>query len=310
MNPDHTNLTLHEGTFHAFGSSCRIVSDISDGVRRAALRLEDLESRWSRFIPTSEISALNAASGEWYSVSAITTELIMRAEVARQRTKGRFNALMHDQLVDHGYDRSFELLESSGHQPVARPASTAPVELSGAEVRLPMGCGFDPGGLGKGFAADLVRADLLEAGAQWVVVSLGGDIAFGGEAIREHTQEVLVDDPRSPGGVFATTRVAGGALATSTVVGRQWQRGEVVIHHLLDPRSGTSVDTSGPAARIGASVYASAAWWADVVAKVLVIDPTIGSEQVAAWECEALGFTHSSVDDLGLGFNTFAGAEQ
>ena len=48
-------------------------------------------------------------------------------------------------------------------------------------MTLPPGVGFDPGGIGKGLAADLVVDLLLDGGAAGACVDLGGDGRMAGE---------------------------------------------------------------------------------------------------------------------------------
>ena len=50
------------------------------------------------------------------------------------------------------------------------------VDRTASSVTLPRDVEIDPGGLGKGLAADLVTAELLAAGARGVLVNLGGDL--------------------------------------------------------------------------------------------------------------------------------------
>jgi thiamine biosynthesis lipoprotein len=38
--------------------------------------------------------------------------------------------------------------------------------------------------------------------------------------------------------------VGSGAMATSSVTGRRWRRGERTVHHIVDPRTGDAVDAS------------------------------------------------------------------
>ena len=47
---------------------------------------------------------------------------------------------------------------------------------------MPEGIGLDPGGIGKGLAADLAVRELRAAGTGGVLVALGGDIACAGRA--------------------------------------------------------------------------------------------------------------------------------
>ena len=66
--------------------------------------------------------------------------------------------------------------------PPCRSSGPMDIEVSADAVRLPAGLGFDPGGIGKGLAADLVSDELVRAGADGVCVNLGGDLRVRGEA--------------------------------------------------------------------------------------------------------------------------------
>ena len=67
-------------------------------------------------------------------------------------------------MIRAGYDRSFDEL---GPAPAPGNSSLvlgcADIEVDGDTVRLPAGTGFDPGGIGKGLAADLVTAETTAA---------------------------------------------------------------------------------------------------------------------------------------------------
>lgn len=310
-----TQLRLAEGTFRAFGSDCRVVCDIEHAVWFAIDRLEDLECRWSRFRENSEVNHVNRHAGQWCEVSAATAQLFGVVANAVELSNGVVNPLMLRQIEALGYGASHESLIAptdapsisatampSKHTPSDRlpagctPASASMVEVEGGAVRIPAGTGFDPGGFGKGLAADLVAADLVERGASWAMVSLGGDIRFAGSALAEVAPLVHVNDVRSPDGILGTTRVAGGALASSSTTVRRWMADGQVRHHLLDPRTGAPVRSP----RIAATVYAPSAWLADVIAKALIIDPTIGRTELEQWSAEALAFTTTDVEDLGL----------
>lgn len=299
-------LHLHEGTFRAFGSKCRVVCDVPGSVDFAVDRLGDLESRWSRFRYESEVGEVNRHAGEWCEVSVATEKLFAAAVDAVELTNGLVNPLMLRQLEHLGYVESHEHLElcsgptSSQGQPTM-PASSTAIDVDGGAVRIPPHCGFDPGGIGKGLATDLVVDDLLDQGARWAMVSLGGDVRFAGSLLAKAMPHVLVADPRIPDAVLGATRVAGGALATSSTTTRRWTEGGNVHHHLLDPTTG--LPTQSP--RIAASVYAATGWLADVVAKALVIDPSLGADDLDPWGAEGIAFTSSEVIDLGLPVEAF-----
>jgi thiamine biosynthesis lipoprotein len=58
-----------------------------------------------------------------------------------------------------------------------------------------------------------------------------------------------------------------GALATSSVGGRRWRRGGRTLHHVIDPRTGTSSDSDLHAV----TVHAPTAAAAEIAAKVVLI---------------------------------------
>lgn len=296
-----TELQLHEATFRALGSTCRIVSDVEQSICGAVHRLEDLEGRWSRFIPTSEVSVLNDAGGQWIEVSEATRLLLSRADDATRRTGGVVDCLMLNDLNALGYDRSKELLSQPTKEFVeigSADVRSDPgrIEFESGSVRIPHGSAFDPGGLGKGLAADLLMEDILASGATWVLVSLGGDLRFGGSELASRGWESRIEDPFDPGRTWTTIPVHGGALATSSTLSRRWSHKGRTMHHLLDPKTGLPVAGS----RRAATVRADEAWWADVLAKVLVIDPRIAADDLDAWGAAGLVFTEAGATDLGL----------
>src|SRR2546430_15548434 len=100
------------------------------GVGPAALNdarrmIGDFEARWSRFLPDSEISRVNANAGSWVEVSPDTFRLIEAAVTGWQITGGRFDPTVLPALVGAGYDRSFELIRRQRDRSIA-PAAAAP----------------------------------------------------------------------------------------------------------------------------------------------------------------------------------------
>lgn len=254
-------------------------------------RVEDLEARWSRFRDDSEITRCNLHAGEWIEVSAITLALVERAVSAFERTRGRFHPLMLRELVELGYDRSYENLESGEGELVEfssrrRRAVEESISIDGSGVRIPPGAAFDPGGLGKGMAADIVITELLAAGARWALVSIGGDLRLAGAAIEERGWDVEVENPWRPGATWATAKMHSGALASSSTLTRRWAHGDGAAHHLLD--SHTGLPAMGT--RVAATAHAAEAWWADVVAKCVVVDSELDAETLESWGAGAVAF--------------------
>ena len=257
-------------TFRAMGSQCRIVAPDRQFVAIGEVMVRELEQKWSRFIPTSEISALNRLDGSLAILSRETYELVSRAEQARKATNGVFNPLMLDHLETLGYNTSWQMvIYSDASVPSPVPVSHEPIELFPEilGVRLPPRTRFDPGGIGKGLAGDLVTARLRDLGASSTQIELGGDVRVSGPEWSGGPWKVTVDDSDHGADEAAFISIPEGGIATSSSIRRSWRRGDQQLHHLLDPATGVSAVTDLAAA----TVVASELWWAEVVAKVAVI---------------------------------------
>ena len=103
-----------EQRFDAMGTTAHVVVVGPDAQRqlgKAIERVFDLEQRWSRFLPTSEVSRLNAAHGSPTGVSRETLSLIEHGVAAWKLTSGHFDPTMITQIECVGYDRSFDDIE-------------------------------------------------------------------------------------------------------------------------------------------------------------------------------------------------------
>lgn len=272
-------------------------------VLRARRRLEELERTWSRFLPHSEVAELNRRRGEDVTVGWETRRLVERALEGWRLSGGRVDPTVLDDLVRAGYDRSFEqlpappggLCDDTGPADPAEPADggacppgvrgrrsgCSGIRVGPATVGLPPGHGFDPGGLGKGLAADLVVEELRSLGAAGVCLNLGGDLRVAGVAPGGGTWTVAVEQPSSPLPI-ALLGLAGGAVATSTTLRRRWRHGAEVAHHLIDPVTGRPCRSD----LVQATAVAAEAWMAEVLAKDVVLrgasDPFRAAELAGA----------------------------
>jgi thiamine biosynthesis lipoprotein len=229
-------------------------------------RLGCLEQRWSRFLPDSEVSRLNQAAGTAVAVSGDTVTLIEHAAVAWRLSGGAFDPTVLGAVIRAGYDRSFELLGPDvdpQYNPLG-PGADA-IVIAGDTVSLPRGVGFDPGGIGKGLAADIVCSELLSAGADGACVNLGGDVRVAGNGPDGGSWTVAVEHPEA--GAIAQIGLADGAVATSTTLRRRWRVGGEERHHLIDPQTGQPSDTD----LTTATVVAGQAWMAEVLAKAVLL---------------------------------------
>jgi thiamine biosynthesis lipoprotein len=234
-------------TFPAMGTTISVLAPEEDAeAARDATRwlFAEWEAALSRFRSDSELSRLNARTGDWVAVSSLLFTVTATALEAARATNGVFDPTLLRQLVSLGYDRTFSALP-----PIAPPLSEA-VRPGGAwrEIRLdrgerriflPAGVALDFGGIAKGMAADAAVERLREIGIACGCVNAGGDLATFGAAPDGDGWPIGVQ------GIHATRMITlrRGALATSGIANRHWRQGAFVRKHILDPRTGMPAET-------------------------------------------------------------------
>ena len=236
---------LQSARFRAMGCEMNLwlVADARTGaVQFATARslIEAAEAQLSRFRPESELSRLNARSGETVIVSPLLWRVIRVALGGARRTQGLYDPTVLAALEAAGYDRSFACGLDTAAPPL--PAPRLPAGGSGIRldherraVMLPRGLGLDLGGVAKAWTAERVVDQLAPYGS--CLVDAGGDIALRGSAPGLSGWPIGVADPRRPDADLACLVLRDRAVATSGVDHRRWQRGGRPQHHLIDPRT-------------------------------------------------------------------------
>ena len=263
-----------EVAFRAMGCETHIV--IHDGnadmLTRAESQIRQFEALWSRFLPTSDITIANALPGRAVAVHEDTLAVVARAVLGWRQTAGLFDISVLPGLLAHGYTHS-----TATSQPAPVIAGTR-IGVSGeiivdyrcSTLTVPGDSALDLGGIGKGFAADVVAEDIMAAGAGGVLVNIGGDLAVLGQPTDDTSWYLAVEDPTNAPRHLTCLRVGSGGVATSGTSIRRWNTpsGETA-HHLIDPLSGepsraglsTVTVVAGDAAT--AEVFATAAMMLD-----------------------------------------------
>ncbi len=276
----------------------------------AQARIEDLESRWSRFRASSELESLNHLPDRRVILSRESYEIIELAVAASLSTKGAFDPTVYDAIRSAGYLSDFEggldtpaASDGSDSERAALPLDTTSAKPAPGcssiildpivrSVMLPEGVHIDLGGIGKGRAADLVAMALMSAGARGVCVSLGGDLRVIGEAppAESGPPSQNPESPENSGAISSWSigvqdspglviALASGGVATSARTRRFWSSGGETRHHLIDPRSGQPSQGSGRSV----TVIAKDATSAEVLAKALYfLDHKEGAEVLNA----------------------------
>jgi thiamine biosynthesis lipoprotein len=299
-----------ERRWRAMGSDIHVivVDGDDDLLHLAERRITELEQRWSRFLPDSEVSRLNAHAGDLVDTSDDTVLLVRRAIEAWRVTGGGFDPTLLDALRRAGYDRSFDDVQLAPGGDVSLPPlrfdrpGVTDIEVGDGAVRLPAGCGFDPGGIGKGLAADLVAEQLLVAGAGGALVNMGGDVRVAGRSPSGTGWTLGIEHPWRNGPI-ALVGLWNGAVATSTVLKRTWQVDGQTRHHLIDPATGAP-STSDVAL---ASVIGGDTWMAEVLAKAALLRGVARAFDLLDAAQAGLVVDHDGVVHVSATFTSFSG---
>ena len=240
-------------------------------------RLRQLERRWSRFVPDSDISRLNTTPETWVAISPDTVTLIEMMQLAVVATEGRYDPTFLYQILDAGYTSSIDdpaLMAVTVDLPCPdHTVFDVRIDTAGPFAWFPAGLAIDPGGIGKGLAGDLVVTEAIESGTSGALVCVGGDIAAVGVAPTSEGWIINVEDPISPGSTLTTLALSGGGVATSSIRSRRWEVGGIPRHHVIDPTTGTCSQTDLAAV----TVVANAGWLAEVHATAALLSGSFGA---------------------------------
>ena len=274
-------MAVVETTFRAMASHVQVI--VVDGHDQAGLEAQrvvsELESVWSRFVPTSDVTRLNNANGQPVTVHPATVRLIDTMIEAIDLGGGRFAPTILPDLMRAGYVASIDnraAVTVVGEQvrsteQIKHHLGDAQIDRHQHVVALPPGLTIDPGGVGKGLAADLVVAELRGQGSAGALVSIGGDLAAAGDEPPQGWQ-LDIEDHFDKDKTLVSLAFSGGGVATSNTLGRRWidtTTGQEQ-HHLIDPC------TTQPSISdiVAATVVGSCGWQAEVHAKGVLLGGT------------------------------------
>ncbi|MEO2159470.1 MAG: FAD:protein FMN transferase [bacterium] len=135
--------------------------------------------------------------------------------------------------------------------------------------RSRMSLSFD--GIAKGFIVDKVIEILKKRGVRGGLVDAGGDMGAVGKNLLGQSWRLAIQHPRIPDSYLSLISIGEGAVATSGDY-MQYLTEDLVVHHIIDPRLGTSPDHTS-----SVSVVAPTAADADALSTaILVLGPEEG----------------------------------
>ena len=226
------------------------------------------EAILSRTAEGSELYALNAANGATvaYSADDALPALIEAALTISDATNGAFDPTLAPVLDAWGFtkdehhvpsaDELAELLNHTGCGKVVLKKTA-----DGDTVTLLDGAQLDLGGIAKGYAADVLRAQLEKEGVTSATLDLGGDVFVMGQKTDGSDWRIAVKDPADTEGYLGVVSAADKFIVTSGVYERYFEENGVRYHHIIDPKTGSPAESG----LVSVTVLCENGAWADAL---------------------------------------------
>jgi len=248
--------------------------EIADNVYSALGRLEKL---FSRSLPASDVSRLNAQAG--LKPVSVSQEVLFVAEQAvyySEISGGAFDPTVAPLIDLWGFlGQEYRL---PGEEEIEEALTLVDyrmllIDRERNEIYLPdQSMALELGGIAKGYIVDKALTILKEAGIKTAFVNAGGDIGLIGSRPDGTPWRIGVRHPRDQNKVIAVLQSKDGAVVTSGDYERSFEVDGESYHHILDPKSGM------PAVQLASvTIVAETAIAADALSTtVFVLGPAEG----------------------------------
>jgi len=238
----------HELQFSALGTRCRVNFLAPAGRVRATAEavvawVAAFEAKYSRFLPNSLVSQINAAAGkDWVALDPEAERIFALCDQLFFLTRGILEptALPLVRLWDWKTGRVATDAEVAAALALV---GWRKVERAPGRIRLPKpGMALDLGGMGKEYAVDQVIALLAQLGVTSALVDFGADVRVAGPPPDGRAAWYIgLEDPHHPGKAWTGVAVRNAAVASSGDYVRKFEIGGRRYGHILDPRTGRPV---------------------------------------------------------------------
>ncbi|MBQ3184477.1 MAG: FAD:protein FMN transferase [Firmicutes bacterium] len=208
--------------------------------------IREKEDLLSRTVEGSEVDQINGADGQWTEVSAETIDIIRTANMISYESGGVFDITIGKitQLWDFKAEEP-EVPADEDIQAALPYIDYKTITTGGGKVKLSdPEAEIDLGGVAKGAIADMVCAFLEANGVTSAVVNLGGNVVVIGEKAEDTPWTVGIERPFTDRKeLVGVVQVTDKAVVTSGIYERNFEAGDKIYHHILDPETGYPAET-------------------------------------------------------------------
>jgi len=203
------------------------------------------EKIFSKTIGESDISRLNLSEGKPVKVSDDTIFLLKRAIYYSNLSQGKFDVTIYP--VSALYDFKSENPKVPADEEIKEALKHVDynnIVINGNEVTLKNGAQIDLGGIAKGYIADKIKEFLISKNVKSAIINLGGNVLLVGEKPKEGNFVVGVRKPFADGELIGNVHVKDVSVVGSGTYERYFKVGDTIYHHILDVKTGKSVQNS------------------------------------------------------------------
>lgn len=213
-------------------------SNADDILSNAQQTVNKLNNSLSKQISSSSIAKLNSANGEPVTLDDDAYTALKQAVELAEFTNGAFDpttSVLSD-LWGIGTDSPSVPTDEQINEALTHVGYKNIVFLENNQVKLLNGAKVDLGGIGKGYATDLITKDISVS----MLASLGGNIGAYGENPNsdDGLWSIGLADPDNNSSYIASVRIKDLSIVTSGDYERYFEQDGVRYHHIFNPQTG------------------------------------------------------------------------
>lgn len=252
----------HQCTFYAFNTEVALSAygeerAVFPAFSQAVEACRRYERLFSRTLPHSDVSRLNAAGGAAVAIADETYDLLQGSLRYCEQSLGWFDITVGALTSLWDFQRGVmadadELRERLGLVDWRR------VELGGepgartARLGMP-GAMVDVGGTAKGWIADRLGELLRDCDVRHFIINLGGNVVVGGGKPDGSPFAVGIRNPQDTSKILGAVNLTDGSVVTSGLYERCFELNGKRYCHILDPRTGMPIQTDVESATVVAA---------------------------------------------------------
>lgn len=228
-----------------------------EAFERAVEACRCYERLFSRTLPHSDVSRLNAAGGAEVTIADETYDLLRGSLYYCEQSLGWFDITVGSLTSLWDFQRGV-MPDADALQGRLALVDWRGIELGGepgtrtARLSHP-GAMVDVGGTAKGWIADRLGEFLRVQGVGHFIINLGGNVVVGGGKPDGSPFSVGIRNPKDTSKILGAISLTDGSVVTSGLYERCFELDGKRYCHILDPRTGMPIQTDVESATVVAA---------------------------------------------------------